>query len=56
MCNSSSLIYFNQFADDTAITTSGSKLDILTQEINTEFVKVLRHIVCCLQTRKKIQL
>ena len=41
MCNSSSLFDFNQFADDTTLTTSGSKLDELTQEINTEFAKVL---------------
>ena len=41
MCNSSSLFDFNQFADDTTLTTSGSNLDKLTQEINTEFAKVL---------------
>ena len=41
MCNSPSLFDFSQFADDTTLTTSGSKLDELTQEINTEFAKVL---------------
>ena len=32
---------FIQFADDTTLTTSGSQLDLLTQEIDTEFAKVL---------------
>ena len=41
MCNSSSLLNFTQFADDTTITHSGPNLEILTNEIETELEKVL---------------
>ena len=45
MCNSSSLLDFTQFADDTTLTMSGSELDRLTQEIETELAKVLDWLV-----------
>ena len=41
MCNSSSILEFLQFADDTTLTLSGPKLNTLTQLIETELEKVL---------------
>ena len=41
MCNSSSILNFTQFADDTTITHSGPNLEVLTNEIERELEKVL---------------
>ena len=41
MCNSSSILNFTQFADDTTLTHSGTSLENLTNEIETELAKVL---------------
>ena len=41
MCNSSSILNFTQFADDTTITHSGTNLNILTNELEKELEKVL---------------
>ena len=41
MCNSSSILDFTQFADDTTVTHSGSNLDTIKNEIETELEKVL---------------
>ena len=45
MCNSSKLFDFTQFADDSTLTTSGTKLDLLTQDINNEFANVLDWLI-----------
>ena len=45
MCNSSKLFDFTQFADDSTLTTSGTQLNLLTQDINTEFSKVLDWLI-----------
>ena len=41
MCNSSSILSFTQFADDTTITHSGPNLETITNEIENELEKVL---------------
>ena len=41
MCNSSSILNFTQFADDTTMTHSGPNLEVLTNEIEKELEKVL---------------
>ena len=41
MCNSSSILNFTQFADDTTITHSGTNLELLTKELEKELAKVL---------------
>ena len=41
MSNSSSILNFTQFADDTTITHSGPNLELLTKEIEQELSKVL---------------
>ena len=41
MCNSSSILNFTQFADDTTLTHSGTSLENLTNELETELAKVL---------------
>ena len=41
MCNSSSILNFTQFADDTTITHSGPNLEELQHEIENELAKVL---------------
>ena len=45
MCNSSSEFDFTLFADDTTLSMSGDKLDLLTQKINTELAKVLDWLI-----------
>ena len=45
MCNSSSELDFNQFADDTTLTLSGPDLHPLTQVLETELEKVLDWLV-----------
>ena len=45
MCNSSSLLDFNQFADDTTLTLSGPHLHRLTHVLETELEKVLDWLV-----------
>ena len=45
MCNSSSEFDFTQFADDTTLSMSGDKLDLLTHKINSEFAKVLDWLI-----------
>ena len=45
MCNSSKLFDFTQFADDSTLTTSGTQLNLLTNDINTEFAKVLDWLI-----------
>ena len=36
---------FTQFADDTTLSMSGDKLDLLTQKINSELAKVLDRLI-----------
>ena len=45
MCNSSSILEFIQFADDTTLTLSGPKLNNLTLLIETELGKVLDWLI-----------
>ena len=45
MCNSSSILNFTQFADDTTITHSGPDLELLTKEIEQELAKVLEWLL-----------
>ena len=45
MSNSSSILNFTQFADDTTLTHSGPNLEILTNEIETELEKVLEWLL-----------
>ena len=45
MCNSSSEFDFTLFADDTTLSMSGDKLNLLTQNINTELAKVLDWLI-----------
>ena len=45
MSNSSSLLNFTQFADDTTLTHSGPNLEELTNEIEIELEKVLEWLL-----------
>ena len=54
MYNSSSILNFTQFADDTTLTHSGPNLNVLTNEIEQELSKVLDWllIICYLQIKE----
>ena len=45
MSNSSTILNFTQFADDTTLTHSGPNLEELTNEIETELEKVLEWLL-----------